>query len=537
MTGAPDAATPFQTAGHLVPQAISPGSNRLPATILVALSFLLYAAVRAPVPAVNEPHYLAKAKHYWNPSWCRGDFFLESSNTHLVFYQTFGWPTLWLSLDATAWLGRIAGTIVLAIGWTQLVSLVVPSRWSPLLSAWGFLFLQACGSLSGEWIAGGVESKVPAYGLLFWSLAKLFAGSRNAGAFLMGLSISFHPVVGAWGFIAAAGALAWSRALFRFMPKRESLMRSLAVQWLVPGLILLAAALPGLLPALWVVSSSSFAADYIQVFFRLDHHLDPMQFSLLAATCYVGLFLLWLVGGRGWLLSVHELPFQRFVLATSAIALVGLLAGLRVGLPQEMPYLEWRMKLLKLYPFRLFDTMLPMAVTVTAVGITYGYRNMGAVLTRGSIFGGAMLLALLLPSIDRNASRMEPNALVDWLDACEWISQNTLADAHVFTPPRESWAFQWYAQRAEFVSFKNCPQDADGIVEWNDRLNWIQQWGQRHYDDGKYADDELRELNEQYGITHVLAGRLGPMELEPVYRNGTFRVYSLLADTPEVPQN
>ena len=66
----------------------------LPATGLVFLSFFIFSAVRAPVPAVNEPHYLSKAKHYWNPNWCRGDFFLESSNTHLVFYQTFGWPKL-----------------------------------------------------------------------------------------------------------------------------------------------------------------------------------------------------------------------------------------------------------------------------------------------------------------------------------------------------------------------------------------------------------------------------------------------------------
>jgi hypothetical protein len=48
----------------------------------VAVSFLVYAAIAAPLPALNEPHYLAKAKHFWNPAWCAGDLFLESANAH-----------------------------------------------------------------------------------------------------------------------------------------------------------------------------------------------------------------------------------------------------------------------------------------------------------------------------------------------------------------------------------------------------------------------------------------------------------------------
>ena len=58
-----------------------------------------------PVPDVNEPYYLGKAIHYWNPDWLRGDFFMESADTHKVFYFTFGWLSLWLG-PVALWLDR-----------------------------------------------------------------------------------------------------------------------------------------------------------------------------------------------------------------------------------------------------------------------------------------------------------------------------------------------------------------------------------------------------------------------------------------------
>ena len=35
-----------------------------PLIIAVWLSLLVYGAIAAPIPAVNEPHYLTKAHHY-----------------------------------------------------------------------------------------------------------------------------------------------------------------------------------------------------------------------------------------------------------------------------------------------------------------------------------------------------------------------------------------------------------------------------------------------------------------------------------------
>ena len=115
--------------------------------------------------------------------------------------------TRWFSLETTAIVGRLVGLLILAAGWTALVSALVPGRWPALWAGWIFLALSAVGSLSGEWLVGGIEAKVVAYGLLFAAIAAGINGQASgqgwqilvAGA-LAGLAVSFHPVVGIWGW-------------------------------------------------------------------------------------------------------------------------------------------------------------------------------------------------------------------------------------------------------------------------------------------------------------------------------------------------
>ena len=49
----------------------SPAAPRWLAIVEVVLIFAVFFLHGAwPVPDVNEPHYLSKAKHYWDPNWC-----------------------------------------------------------------------------------------------------------------------------------------------------------------------------------------------------------------------------------------------------------------------------------------------------------------------------------------------------------------------------------------------------------------------------------------------------------------------------------
>src|SRR3954471_16679492 len=103
-------------------------------------------------PDVGESHYLVKAKHYWQPSWCAGDLFLESRDAHPAFYWTFGWVTRFCSLAATAWIGRFLTWWLLAWSWQRLSWALIPRPLFSLLSAGLMLAFVKHGNLAGEWV-------------------------------------------------------------------------------------------------------------------------------------------------------------------------------------------------------------------------------------------------------------------------------------------------------------------------------------------------------------------------------------------------
>ena len=133
--------------------------------------FAGFSLLRAPVPGVNEPHYLCKARATWDSGYCTGDFFLSSQSAHSVFFWVVGYFTQSWSLETIAVGGRIISAFVLAWGWVALSRAFSLSRDGTVVSAGLLAAITLTGTLSGEWILGGFESKVPAWGLGFAGLA------------------------------------------------------------------------------------------------------------------------------------------------------------------------------------------------------------------------------------------------------------------------------------------------------------------------------------------------------------------------------
>ncbi len=531
--------------------------------LLLVAACLLYSALSVPVPAVNEPHYLTKAKHFWQPDWCAGDAFLESSNVHAVFYAVIGPLTAWLTLEQTAWFGRALALAVVALGWTQLgIALQLP-RGVSLLAASIFLLLQSLGNWSGEWVVGGVEGKVFTYGFLFWAAAAVVQGRLILAGALQGLAIAFHPVVGMWALLAAGAAqltLWWClRNVSR--PSAKTQVFPHVFQGIAALSVMIVLSIPGLLPVFDLVRAPvepniKFAATYIQVFHRLAHHLAPMRFPLRAHVGFAALVTVWLLavwcGSRESRVESPEPantesalspqpsalrpqpstlnPSHLWLHAVVAWSLIFAIGGLLIGIgprpPEQMPWMAVRMPLMKFYPFRLVDVLLPCAIA----GMTAEFlwrRVSCSSLRRGLV---ALLLSVACGLAGRGASTAQArfDARPDWVDVCHWFRDQTPQDVLVQTP-NGRYTFKWHAERPEYVSFKDCPQDDAGIVEWNRRLLFLKKWYQRQFGDGRYSSEELRELARETGITHIVTDRLGPMEPAPTYRNATYRVYDLRA--------
>ncbi len=464
--------------------------------------------MRAPVPAVNEPHYLAKARHFADSDWCRNDFFLASSNPHQVFYHLVGPLTRVLPLDAVAVTGRLLALVVLATGWVALVQRLVPDPWAGWSGTCLFLLAAALGNLSGEWIVGGFESKVLAYGLLLWSCVTAIDGRLVSAAFC-GMAISLHPIIGGWGLGLAllAGRRAFDRRL------------------LLQGCLVAGFALPGIIPALALLGQGTLQADNLQVFDRLGHHLVPSRFSSGAVLVYAVGLVTWLVVRRRAARTESEAWWTRLVLASLLVAVVGRILSLdspaggdgisRLGLV-----------LMKFYPYRLFDVLLPAAGGVTVAGLLARYPTASPRI----VFPALMLVvALVLPATDRNPSRLPADSYQDWLSTCDWIDQHLPNDAVVLTPSG-SWAFKWYARRAEFVVRKDCPQDAAGILEWDRRRRVRGRW-LHDLQRGRPVLPTTRAAFSSGEISHILwSRRNGPAVLQGLrvlHENRSYVVYAV----------
>jgi len=491
--------------------------------LILWLTMLIYGAIAAPIPGVNEPHYLGKAKHFWNPAWCPDDLLLESSNAHYVFYFTVGFWSQWLSLPMLAIFARGIGYGLLARGWQRTTQVIGFSGWQAWLSCLGFLSFASWGNFSGEWLVGGIEGKTLSYACLLLAFAGWQTLRPARAAVWAGLAISFHPVVGAWAVLAALLTI-----FIRHSPWRDWKSSATAVT------LLLLAALPGLIPAISLIFTTDSAdvrinGTYLQVYYRLAHHLDPMKFSARSYWCYAGLCLGILLLRRTLQSSIPGCAWLRITGWSVVFAAAGLAVGYGPRPAADMPYYLQRMTLLKFYPFRLFDVLIPLTVALQGTLLMTHWLRHSSRRHRQSVLSLVTigLVAISAGGLWRQSVIRSPTIFdaPEWRDVCSWAAEHMASDALIQTPIHNS-NFKWHAGRAEYVTYKDVPQDNRGLVEWNRRMRFLAQWYRDHASDG-YSAAELQELRAQTDIDYIITDRLGPFELPPCYTNARFRVYDL----------
>ncbi len=278
----------------------------LSSALELALIFGVFAAYGAwPVPDVNEQYYVGKSIHFWNRAWLANDPFLNTPDSHWLFYATFGLLSLIFKQNALVWVGRCVVWFLTALAWRRLSRALIPKRWLAVLTAAAFAFYLESFHLAGEWIFGGVEGKGFAFPFVFWGLACFLEGKYNRAWILYGVGSAFHVLVGGWAVLASLVAWAfdaWNgQGAKNFVGRFSAGLRAFAraLTKTAPGLILGGAiSLLGVLPALALDSGATpeiiRESRQIYVFERLAHHLVasslPWTFQLrflllVVATC------------------------------------------------------------------------------------------------------------------------------------------------------------------------------------------------------------------------------------------------------------
>jgi hypothetical protein len=529
-------------------------------TVLIFALFCLHGGW--PVPENNEPYYLGKAIHFWNPAWAESDFFLQTADSHLVFYRAVGWLGLFLSPTAFDWTLRLVTWALLAWSWQRFSRAVVPRAWASLLTAALFLFLLQHFNMAGEWVVGGAESKGFSFVLVFLALEAMVEGYWNRMWLLLGLATAFHALVGGWAAVAA-GVVWLSRE--QGARSKEQGARSRFVASLAAPLAALVLSMPGLLPPLLmnrgVPAAVTSEAYKIYVFERFPHHLDPAHFW---ADGFVLPFLLLVVL---WLLLWRTASdpgarrLRLFVAAAIGIGLVGTAIGL-FGLKHRDLAAGW----MRFYWYRLVDVAVPMGLALTVVRWFFEQKMRVALVLVAAVavfhaadcivlkrFGGPPFgerqidgnawLAVYRcatgqakpPPLPRQSRADKLQNFAAWLEVCRWVSDpsNTPPDAR-FLIPRTAYTFKWYAGRGEVVNWKEAPQDAAKLVEWWKRIQDIYATGNRPPLDKYYtwlADagvPRLRELARKYQANYLVTQVSIPaLPLPIAYQKGGYVVYRL----------
>jgi hypothetical protein len=546
-------------------------------TLLIFAVFSLHGAW--PVPDVNEAHYLSKAKHYWNPEWCHDDFFVNTADAHQVFYWTLGWLTRLLPLPAVAWVGRLLTWALLAYAWRRLSWAVLPQAWLAVLGAVLFVSLNENAHMAGEWIVGGVEAKGFAYVLVLLGIEAVVRARWNRAWLLLGAATGMHAVVGGWSLVAAG--VAWLAG------RRERPAWKAMLPGLLGGFLL---ALPGVWFALaltrGVDPQTVVEANSIYVWQRLPHHLAADRFQIGFPSRHMLLWTLWLVLIT---VSVADGPRRRLRWMVSAAMLLTAIGYGFVLIGHWNP--DFAASLLRFYWFRMSDVFVPLGVTLVGLDwlrqMTTNTGARGDAETRkrqarkaptgesrtgkadpflplpsplagegpgvrGLRAARLWMAGLILVAIGDLALQFEhlPAELAccglpsvppradkgvvydDWRDVCRWAAANTDSDA-LFLTPRMASTFRWYANRGEVVSWKDIPQNADGIVEWWRRLGDI--WGvgtpAGPIDSlALLGPKRLAELagnyKAEYAIVQLLPNE-ARLPLKAAYENGSYAVYRL----------
>ena len=515
-----------------------------PSWVEVGLIFVLFFVVAGGIPPdVNEAHYLAKARHYWDPDWCRGDLFLESADAHLCFYWTVGVLTCFLPLEATAWVGRAVTWWLLAWSWQRMSRTLIPGPLVSLLTAGLFVTALRWGHMAGEWVVGGVEAKCLAYAFVFLALEALAAERWSRVWLLLGVASSFHVLVGGWSAAAAfftwcvtprrpvledPGAARFRRPAARvaWSPSRRGLdvagrpgnraggqpdLRVRAAQS-PPGLAPTAPAVRG--PA-WGLAPG-----------LARHALRPVEHDALPAGVPLCRRRSADCGSRGGVGPVAPVPAG---------------AG---------------------GPVVAFLLVSPLGRHAAAGGCLGGHRDdspLGAAARVGTAGTGLRPCCWLQPALriwrglagrTRDpvpSSRYSPcSAATGGCDRTNigpgWprvagSPPSTPHDALVLTP-RQQQTFKWYAERAEVVNWKDLPQDAPRIVEWRTRMRELYPLPVQRRGLAAHGAAELLRLAQRYGFQYLVLDRSEsrrPLAFPRVFPGpgeprGFYEVYRVPAD-------
>lgn len=528
----------------------------------IALGFLL----KENMGYNNEAPILPLAKQFGDPSWIPGDFYYNSPPSYrLLFLQLFAPLTIHFGFLATSILGRLAGYTLISIA-IVLISQKLGIKLSTVLVALSlFLYLNPKQSMiAQEWLIGGIESKVFAYGFLLLSLLFLSEHKYGKMALCLGLTNSFHLLVGGWAsFILCLST--WNTHHSIGILKRSRLEQLKLLGWYVIGSIfaiyplILELSYQFLEKANPETEALSIPASFLYTFLRTPHHINPQSWPI--ATWLIPFVYLSI------LIVIHRIScsqaqetqeqnekdtfaaeLRRFAFYSTVPIGLGLLA---IPFDRQGTFLQY-------YPFRVGAIMVPL---ITCLFLSQWLEQQSdhhlgkrlgkqvTIVLMSIVLGGVMLVKShgfwhdlkVLKDFPVQAKIASP----EWVEMCFWIRDSLPSDRVVLSSPATGDNFTWLSEHPSVVKFRLVPAASQSIAEWYYRLqdlsggvNFLPEI-KRDRDNRKIISRLLNDgfnqldanqiiaLKDKYDANYLLTPRDRVLPFPLLHANGEYQLFLL----------
>ncbi|MEO1401708.1 MAG: DUF6798 domain-containing protein [Cyanobacteria bacterium J06635_1] len=435
----------------------------------------------------NEIHHLPLARQAFDPSWVPGDiYYSEDPGYRLLFQMLFGPMTTSMGFLATSIVGRLISYACLSIGLWCLSQQLRLSLLGLLMALCLFIYPNtnaSQGVIAGEWLIGGLEPKVFAYSLVLMALSFALSKRYFWMVACLGLSASFHVLVGGWSTVIVGLWLLFRRqAVFTNMQQ----WGIAALLYGLSSIFALRAVLKQLTTpvlennVLTSTLTEQFSPAYLYVFLRNPHHVNPLSWEAFEWSI-AGLYLVIFIGVVIWLRQADREPISDSQSVQSQLAFAGFVGASLIPFAMGVLIapLDLQGQVLQYYPFRVGDLMLPLGTCLLLVArletIFHAQRRplfavsclvVLGVATSFSIsdFHEAATELIHFPSKPQQVSS-------DWKEMCAWIRQKTPSHSLIVSQPYGQESLYWLAERPTIAKFLFIPSASSAEVEiWYERL-------------------------------------------------------------------
>ena len=323
---------------------------------------------------------------------------------------------------------------------------------------------------AGEWIIGGLESKVFAYSLVIFSLSSFLKFNYKRGFLFAGLALSTHLLVGAYNLICLIPILS-----FGLINKKITFYKLMIAcsYFIITGIIGISEIIHSAFSNIPKIIQEKGWDIYVNI--RVPHHTIP-NFS---SDTWLKLSILTLIT-LIFINSKHTV--KRLIASYSLLSVIIIIIGFTIYYFFESHYMRY-------YFFRFSDIMLPY---LTLLLITTFYKKLKYIYL-------LLIFLIIIPDLiyknhfseftsvssysinyikeKTNSVQHKTDNILD-LKIMEWITKNTNKTDQFIVPP-DNLYFCMNTEREIFVSWWMLPEQYDyktvadipsDMIEWYERL-------------------------------------------------------------------